>query len=198
MIEYNNKLLQRHIFGGALTPVIIANQQDFQVDEITGAIMTIGTFHHEIHEGETYIASNANASIANNASISIHLTPGTHFDHLTIAAAAGGDALIELCENPTIAGGVALTPRNMKRTAPDASDTVVLEDVTVNACGTLIVELLLPGGTGGNAGGGNLGMRQNSEFILDPTKTYSIELTNIAGSAKPVSLIAQWYEESDD
>jgi signal peptidase I len=91
-----------------------------------------------------------------------------------------------------------MAERNMKRTSAEPGDVVVVRDPTVNAAGTLLLDSFLPGGTGGNAGGGFLGLRANSEFILDPDKTYMVRLTNRAGTAQPASLLIQWYEESDN
>ncbi len=168
------------------------------VDEITGAVMTIDSFHHEIHEGETFVATQIDTNLANNGELTFHLTPGPTFSHLVFNGTNGGDATIELLEDPTVVGGVAVSERNMKRTSAEPGDTVVLSGVTVNVVGTTVFDCVIPGGTGGNAAGGVLGLRDNSEFILDPDKTYVVRLTNIAGNAKAACLIIQWYEESDN
>ncbi len=167
-------------------------------DDITGALQVIDTFHHEIHEGETFIASHLDINLADNGTLILHLAPGPTFSHLVFSGACGGDATVELMENPTITGGAAVNERNMKRTAAEPGDTVVLEDPTINNPGTMILDALIAGGTGGNAAGGFLGLREQSEFILDPDKTYAVRLTNIAGNTKAASLIVQWYEESDN
>jgi hypothetical protein len=185
-----------HLDGGL---VVAGNLARVQQDEITTAIINIDSFHHEIHEGETFITSHYVASIANNADIILHITPGTKFDHLVFSGSCGGDALLELFEDPDVdADGVAEAEINMKRLGGAVAESVVVSDPTVNVVGTNLFECLLPGGTGGNATGGIMGLRQNSEFPLDPDKTYMTRLTNTSGNAKPGCLIIQWYEESDN
>lgn len=167
-------------------------------DEITGAIITIDSFHHEIHEGEAFIVSALDLNVADDGTVILHITPGPTFSHLIFTGSCGGDATIEFLEDPQITGGAAVSERNMKRTAAEPGDSVVLENPTINVDGNLLFDCLLPGGTGGNAPGGILGLRPNSEWILNPSATYAVRLTNISGNAKPACLILEWYEESDN
>ncbi len=178
--------------------ILVATTITAPIDEITGGLLAIDTFHHEIHEGETFIASQVDVALADDGALTFHLTPGPSFSHLVFNGSNGGDATLEFLENPTITGGAAVTERNLKRTSPDVADTVVLANPTINAVGTTVFSCVLPGGTGGNATGGLLGLRLNSEFILDPDKTYAVRLTNIAGNTKAACLDVQWYEEDDN
>ena len=169
------------------------------LDEITGALNVIDTVHHEIHEGEFFSVSYKapdGAPIADDATIVFALTAATKYVHFQAVAAMGGDAEIEFYEVSTVTGGTATTPRNHKRTGSDNSDVTVVRDPTVNVAGTLLENAFLPGGTGGNAIGAVGNQRQ--EWILRPTITHVVRLTNRAGTAQPGSLAATWYEESDD
>jgi hypothetical protein len=110
----------------------------------------------------------------------------------------GGDASVELLEDPTITGGAAHAEINLKRTSTNVADTVALLNPVINVDGTLLFEAFIPGGTGGNATGGQFGLRDDTEWILDPNKTYAVRLTNISGLPKDGSLLCEWYEESSD
>jgi len=190
------------VYAQAVAAIPIAGASDTDAtiepaltDEITGAAVTIPVVHHEVHEGETFSQSLFAQVVANGDDIVLMLRTGaTLFGHLTFTVAAGGDAQCRLHENPVVTNaGNVFTPRNMKRTSTSTAQIVASGGPTYTD-GTILTSFLVPGGTGGNAQGG-VG-RQGTEWILQLNTDYLIELTNIAGNNQPLSIVAQWYEES--
>ena len=84
----------------------------------------------------------------------------------------------------------------MNRTSVRTAVTTAFRDPTI-AGGTLLFNILIPGGTGGYSAGGSGAVIVGTEWILAANQDYAIRLTNRAGTAQPMSLAAQWYEESD-
>jgi len=169
--------------------------QALLIDEITGAQVTIPVVHHEVHEGETFTTSIFSQVVANGDDITMLLRVGaTRYPHLTFTVAGGGDAQLRLLEAPTVsADGNAMTVRNMKRYSTTASTVTAFGNPTYIEQ-AVITNFLVPGGTGGNSQGGVV--RQDTEWILNLSTDYVIELTNISGGNTPLSITAQWYEEA--
>jgi hypothetical protein len=109
-------------------------------------------------------------------------------------AACGGDATIQWKNRVNVDGnGTALTALSLNEVHNGTQTTQVFHTPTNPAGGFGADPMLLPGGTGGNAGGGQV--RKDFEHILKPNSSYTITLTNISGVAKPGSIHIQWYEE---
>ena len=216
----SDTLETRQIRGGALDPVVvvgpiegITNPVDVIIDPATAviihdadghqanvdndvhALVAIAVPHHEVHEGETFYVSRYAEDVADDASIIILLQVGaTKEAHCTWAAACGGDAEIQVTENPTVnAAGTAMTEFNMNRHSTETATVVATHTPTV-AGGTLMPNYMVPGGSGGNAVGGTT--RQNTEWVLDINSDYVIGIFNRSGQARNMSLAVQWYEEA--
>jgi hypothetical protein len=170
---------------------------DIEVDSvITYALVTIPVQHHEIHEGEmfeTSYKSPEGSNIADNATLVLHFLTGAKENHFTFTVAAGGDCEVSLYEAPSLtANGPRLDVHNLHRDSDDVSVTSVWQGSTFTG-GVQLTNFLLVGGTGGNASGGI--SRQGLERILRPNTIYMVEATNRAGTAQPMSILADWYEE---
>lgn len=148
--------------------------------------------HHEVHEGHAFEMDTYAASIADAATLILATDGAIGVEaHFTFNCACGGDATVELIEGATVNAGSARTARNMKRTVADG---ISGKSQPTLAGGTIIAgPILMPGGKGPNAGGGDTGTRPGLEWITDPTKSYAIRLTNISGQAKPASITANFY-----
>ena len=184
------------INGQPQTINVVLVDPALEMDEITGAQVTIPVVHHEVHEAEMFTVSLVALAVANNAAIEILLRVGaTEYAHFTFFASCGGTAEIELVENPTVnVQGTAMVEFNNQRPSAHLAEVSAFHTPTVVG-GTVILEGILPGGTGGNSAGGLL--RNSTEFILKLNEDYVIRVTNRSGNAKAASIIAQWYEEDD-
>jgi len=199
---------QGNILGIAASPVhvtgtvaIAASETDdtqtFAFDETTGAMVTIGVPHHEIHEGETFITTYKTPDgtpLSDNATIEFIVVCAAKEAHMAARAAVGGDFEAGMFEGSTHSDGTAQEIFNKKRSSMESPTLTVIRDPTVTDDGTLIENEFIPGGTGPRAFGG--AAQQRAEWILAPTRTYLFRITNRAGNNQPGSLALEWYEET--
>ena len=192
--EYDNDLLNRdhNIFGGALTPVIVANMISYEklVDCLVNAMINIEYEHHEIHEGNFYIASDVNLILGAAATfiIGASIPVGSHA-HFRFMASAGGASHVELIEDAQLTGGVALAVYNANRNGP-AAPFNALTDPTINA-GTTILEYTIASGVGPKAAGGEGGVI--TEVVTQDNLDYAIRLTNLTNGNIVVSIDVGFY-----
>jgi hypothetical protein len=167
-------------------------------DDISGAQVVMTSPHHEVHEGETYQASYKSpdaSAVADDGTVDILLRNGADVGaHLVWHCAAGGDAEVAFYEGTTTSDvGTNLAESNVNRTSRNEATLQVTHTPTVSAVGELLSNYLIPGGSGAIAGGGAI--RSSTEWILEKGKTYLLRATNRAGTAQPMSVVVQWYEE---
>ena len=168
--------------------------EKFELDDEQRQVV-VDSVHHEVHEGEMMHVSYGVSNLANNASLDVLLTTGVSEVHTVIRYAAGGDANIYLYESPTVANGTALTVYNMTRNNSRTAATVAKHTPTVSATGsTALISEFLPGGSGGQAGGGSV--RLGTEWILLPSTNYLIRITNLAAGIQQASIAVEFYEAS--
>ena len=187
-----------------LSKVVIrdADGDEAGVDSITNTLQVIDIFHHEAHIGELFSVSYKapdGSPLADNATIVLAIRPSTKYLHFQAFSALGGDAELEFYSGSTIAAdGTLMMPcnHNIALQATHLSDAVVRRDPTVTVVGTLCDNFLIPGGTGGNAIGGD--GNQRDEWIIPPATWAFVRLTNRAGTAQPASLKCVWYEEGSN
>jgi len=180
---------------GVYAQVVGAGAQD----RVTGAPAVIDYAHHEIHSGSTFVASykSPDASpVADNGTIIFILTTHAKYAHILFRAACGGDMEGELYEGTTVTAGTgsAQAVYNKNRASTKTPTVGVRRGMTVATAGTLIENEFMAGGTGPQGVGGATASR--AEWVLAPSTVYMVRITNRAGNAQPMSLAAEWYEES--
>lgn len=161
-----------------------------------GMLMTIDQAHREVHEGNTYLSTLYTGTVANNdfIGIMISLTGTLKNAHSTFEFAAGGDAEIRFYENVTGSNyGTKITSHNINHASSNVAQVQIFKHATITVLNEIVFNLLLPGGSGGAAGGGTF--RRGTEHILEHGKRYYLQAFNRAGQAKPMSVGVQWYEE---
>lgn len=162
-------------------------------DDLSDALITIPVQHYEVHEGDTFTVSLLDTNIANSATIIILLRTTDKYGHLSFFASLGGDATIELIEDPTVSNaGTPATEWNNKRYSTTEPTVSAFTAPTISG-GNNPLEAFLAGGTGGNSSGGLL--RTDVEFDLKPNEDYALRLTNVSGQAKGGCIVVSWYEE---
>ena len=199
MPEYDNKLLQRSIFGGSLLPVIIANMftpesvHENVIDCLVNALVTIDYEHHEIHEGALYMVDHVNLALGAAATMSLSATiPAGTFTHFRFVTTAGGACHVELKEGAGLTDGAAETVYNANRNGP-AAPFGALSDATI-AGGVTILEYVIASGGGPKAAGGSGGLFE--EIVTQDDETYSIELTNHTNGAILASIVVSFYTKT--
>lgn len=167
-----------------------------RVDERAEALVTIDTVHERIHRGQLFSVDYLDAALASAGVIEMLVTvPSGVAAHSRITGSAGGDATLKIFESPTVsASGTALTPVDRNRSTANTATLTVTHTPTTTADGTQLMDMLLPGGAGGNAAGSSDDIF--GEMILAAGKTYLIRLTNIAGTTKPAHLQLDFYEQA--
>lgn len=180
--------------------MVDSNGVEIVADSISGGLKVIDVVHYEIHQGETFTAgymSPHESDVADDGTIDVVIESGSKYLHMIARASFGGDFEAYLYEAPDIdADGTPITPQNHKRTGGEATTATIVHSPTVNATGTLLESLFLPGGTGGNSIG--IIGSQREEWITNLNTKYLIRLINRAGSAKQGGLGVIWYEEDSN
>lgn len=164
------------------------------VDADLSALNVISGPHHEIHEGEMYMASKFFSDLADNASAELRVTAGVSKAlHITISIATEGNAEVYIYEGTTYnVNGTAVTVYNKNRVSTNTTDAAVKHTPTINVLGANIFQAFLPGGTKKEAVGG---VRTNGqEWIFKKGIDYLIRVTNRGGADKDVSIETEYYE----
>lgn len=167
--------------------------QPLMVDELTGALATIDTVHHEVHEGEMFYVSHS-ASVNNASSMDVQILTGAGGLHMSSAVSVGGACNLYLYEAPSTSGGSALTSYNKKRDdTTHSSPMTVVHTPSVSGTGTTLINgRLLAGGNTQQSRIGT-GVRDGSEWILKPSTKYLIRVTNVSGTAITISVEVEGY-----
>ncbi|GAG53333.1 unnamed protein product, partial [marine sediment metagenome] len=159
--EYDNDLLNRdhRIYGGALTPVIVANMISYEkvVDCLGDAFVCVSHGQHEVHRGTFFVVDHVNLALAAAATMSLGATiPADVFCHFRFIVSAGGAVHIELKEGIGFTGGAVETIYNVNRNGPAAPFNAVSDAAL--AGGTVILEYVVAAGAGPKAAGGEGGL----------------------------------------
>lgn len=162
-------------------------------DEETGALVTIESVHHEVHEGRYFTSTYVNTSIGNNGTVDIRIVVKTSELHYVAEVKAGGLCTIDFYEGSNLSGGTALATINHYRGRGDANaDYTVFHTPVVTAVGTKILQKIIASGSSPQTRiGGEL--RQTDEFILSPNTTYLLRVTNLSGASTPVGIVISGY-----
>lgn len=166
-------------------------------DETTGALLTIDTIHHEVHEGEMFAAEYSQASLANGGTVQLMFTTGAKEAHTSWAVMAGGQMTVYLYEAIAGSAGTAVPVYNMNRTSAGAPTAVVVHTPTVTNLGgtvALVNGRIIPGGNSPSTSVGG-GARENVEWILGTATKYLLRVVNSSGGAAAVNAFINWYEE---
>jgi hypothetical protein len=165
----------------------------------TYPLPTITTFHERTHEGMAYVVGDRSEALADDGALDIlvSVNSAAHI-HARFAATTGGDALVDLYENPfTDANslGTPLTARNRFRYKGDNADSNHHRDpfTYANSLGTNIAPGIIAGGSKPFTAGGDVG-DGFTEFMLSKGNRYLFRLTNKAGSAQVAGAEINFYE----
>jgi hypothetical protein len=155
--------------------------------------------HERVHRGVTFECSKSFLDVGNNNSIAFLIRTGGKDVHFTFIVGSGGDALVKLYEDtvPT-SNGTQVPLLNLFRRSTRIAETTVYHTPTVGGGseGTNLIDLLNPGGSGPQAGGGTF--RRETEWIFKPASVYYLLITNVSGNTKDMSIGIQFYEYDED
>lgn len=178
-----------------VTPTYMANNGNQVICSATDPLPEIGYGVQKLRDGKVYaigVVKDFSSPLADDASIDIGIawnagvTPLVSFFGLCV-----GNAIGFLFEGATMTGGTAATAVKLNRNSTIASQTAITINPTVTNVGTIVLKQILIGGSGKNAGGGEVG---SSSLILSPLTSYLIRLTNVNGNSRAAELIVEWSE----
>lgn len=155
--------------------------------------------HENIHRGitfETSYKSPEGGDIADNGVLGLLIQTGQTEAHYTFQAAAGGDAELRLYRDATFSvTGTVMQAFNLNHTS---GITPIIKHYInpVFVTGTMILNVLQPGGTGPSQSSGGTA-DHDIERTLRTGTAYYLESINRAGSGQPMSFWSIWYEEND-
>lgn len=178
-------------------------RQGTRLRDYFGHPVSIKAEHYRIHEGESFIAGygwlesvSTATPLADNQTVALLIKPGSAM-HIISNIAAAGDFDIYFYKGATTgtSAGTQLTIFNNNEYSNKTSQASLYYGSTgmFASLGTAYPGVFLPGGTGGNAVGGDK-PTFNRERIIRSTDIYAITLTNRSGGISPVSAVLEWYE----
>ncbi len=187
---------------GTAQSVALAGGTGRALDEVTQKPILIDFVHHEVHDGNTFQASQKTADaspIADDASYDMLIIVGNEAEaHLVFGAASGGTAEVILYKDTTVSdNGAQVAVQNMRQSLHGIklNTTRAFTTPTITLVGTQMNIQLLPGGSGPGQGTSGGTVREGTEWVLNPNTNYLIRVTNRSGAAQPISIMAQWYEK---
>lgn len=162
------------------------------IDDVIGAVKIIDVDHHEIHEGESYVATYFTSGVGSGSNVDVRvLAPDTSTRIHMLASAFGSvefEFLIYEAGNVTV--GTDLDAINRDRNSANTATIEIAHTPTVTTTGNLIWNGRF--GAGVKSGGE---IRGENEFILDQNGTYLFRVTSRAAS-NSITMTFNWYEES--
>ncbi len=166
------------------------------LDKVQGGLLTISVPHHEVHEGEMWSVSHAEAELVDDATLILGWEVAADVVwHVTMDVGCGGDATAEFIEGPAITDKVAHAVYNMNREIGDTGAPTVWIDPTLADDTTILADIALPGGIKTFASSAAAGTRPGLEWDCNESTTYAFRLTNLAAATKMAYMSLNFYIE---
>lgn len=152
----------------------------------------IDAVHQAIHLRGMYTISRTALGVANNGYHDIHVIPPAGYEaHLRFVIVTEGKAYLKSYTGTTYTNaGTAITPFN-RATNGDASTLLAYHTPTINVLGTPRGDDMIPGGTGGNATGGNISGEFESIIAAGTDQLFRVQ--NVKGTAGDINIILNYY-----
>ena len=169
------------------------------IDSESGARVVVGLDFYYLHKGDLWTSTHIVPELADNGTYVYVWTSGTtNHKHVSFNVTAGGDAFMSGYQSPTMAAsGTAMSNFNRRRDGTNVTDVAIFNNGSISGgtlTGTMLFDLLLPGGRKSSAGGarGNSG----GEWMVPASVgTFMLTVINQAGATKPIGVEFNWYEE---
>lgn len=159
-------------------------------------IITVDYAHHEIHEGNHYVAFH-NSTLGNNAKYQLLInTPIASTGksiHLVIGTRGSAESNIVFREGTTVSNvGSAHSLVNRNRNSSNTAGTIITLAPTITGLGNVLMESHF--GSGPQVGGEDRGM---NEWNLLPGTFYLVNAIS-EGASNDLSIVLDWYEDNGD
>lgn len=171
----------------------VLNVQIGPGDVISNIPVMIDFDHHQVHEGEYYLAQNIQASLGTNT-VKYGITVPVFADvtrcpHVVITCDVyNGAALVQMYEGSTFTSGSDVTANNRNRNSLNVAGMTIKSGVT-STNGTLVKSFYA--GAGSRTSGSS---RSDAEMVLKSNTVYRVDVVGqVAGTAAVVGF--SWYED---
>lgn len=166
-----------------------------KIDKSTNSIINIPQEHHEIHEGDHYFVKDyIDITGAGTITYFAFTTPDTtKWVHAKALFFGEGEFDIEIYEDATIVGGIAVTEQNCNRNSGNTPGLVAVSAPAVTGAGNLLWRGKT--GSGRNTTGVLPGL--NYEILAKQNSTYVFKITKIATGTHYLDFDFFWYEHTD-
>lgn len=161
-------------------------------DLISGGDVVIETPHARVHAGEYFSASYIDLSFTNAEVLNIGIKMNGNYAHLREKVNADGNVTVEFYENSVFTGGTDLTQINRNRASDKPSLLSISHGVSVSNAGDLLAEHLIAAGGGFFSRGAGSG-GWDEEYILVPSTSYLLRITNVSGGAADLGVSIDYY-----
>lgn len=155
-------------------------------------VVALEEIHSHIHEGIFFSYDTTNIALGATASIeALVVIPSGIYAHSRPACAAGATSRLSIFESPTVTdNGTEVTDdvKNRNRASSSTTTLTVYSGPTVSDDGDSLEDKIIPE---------NIFFEISSpylEWILKPSTTYLIRLTNLTAQAQAATLSLNWYE----
>lgn len=160
-----------------------------EYDDTATSIITVPFDHHELHEGDRYVATGTVTlgTVNETHDIAFNTPNSADLAHMVIDVYSSGASNYVLYEGGTVSGGGTVASYNRNRSSANTASVTVLGTPSVSATGTAIFEHHQ--GAGRDAGIS----RDKNEWMLAANQTYLMRITAEATS-NDVNWTLEWYE----
>ena len=166
-----------------------------EVDDVTGAIMTVDYSHHEIHEGSHFFYSGYETLASGGTADIVFTVPAATYAHFLMSIAGTDATTVDVYEGCSgVSGGTAGTAYNNNRNNSGTTTLTILRNPTITAGTAIDGYKFGQTGLGVNPGSGG-GASREDEMILKLSTTYMWRIVSGADS-NAISWRASWYEKS--
>ena len=181
------------------------NYKNSQVDQSTGALISLDSFHSHIHRGKAFRYIQTIAALADNGFLYYEIIPLLNDMHLKEMRlwVSEGPVIVDLLKGVTLTtGGAALVGRNLNDTDYEDTGAPIVSGVTLKSNPTGISGGVSMFGDPLRFGISGVGVQSNESYISSQVETvmaagkgpYLLRLQNLSGGAIDVSAGLYWYE----
>lgn len=181
--------------GATSLPIILdAEYGLLQINGTKYGLVAENEFHYKVHEGLLWSASYFQTGLAQNGTVTIGITTGTKDVHIAFIHSASGDARIDYYDKTvSFTGGTPITIINHDLAVATPPSCSMVSSPTIVGAGSIIRTIYIPGGTGGNRGGG-LTSPMEAEYIIPASMQSYLTFTNLDGASGIYNMLVDFYE----
>jgi hypothetical protein len=145
--------------------------------------------HHQIHEGESFIAVLEQLSIGTGTVKFVVTVPVGSMPHMVISVDTyEGSCIVRKYHTATFTGGTAMAKINRNRNSINAAAITITSGVT-STNGTLFESFIA--GSGKTSGGSQ---RSQSEIVLKSNSIYRFDVVGLSQTTQAI-IRFNWYED---